>query len=285
MDGEPDPTASARIARILPDIDKMPFKFGQRYGGDPDADRWPCLWVDRPANPSRMELSWLSDRDLPQTEEAGKVAPLSLRDGQHLHYPTHMVLFDNGILGYEYWRPGPGPWVLASYVNERGCEGKISFEFLYKPDTLTDLRKLKEFRTLQIKIPVARAAALKVRDETLGSAMKVLQEIGKDVVVEIRIAPESKRGPLEGLGKIIKRLAKAPKEDGMQKLEVSGYDEETGERVVVDLLSARLVQRREMVLLGRANKAVEPGSAYRAIEHSYEQQKEAILDAAGYEPR
>jgi hypothetical protein len=285
LDGAPDPAAAPKVARLVPTIDAMPFTFGQRYGGTPDSGRWPCMWVDRPTTPSRIELAWLTDRDLPGIEEQGRVSPLALRSGQHVHYPTHMVMFDGGILGVEYWKPGPGPWVLAKYLNERGYPGRLSFDWLYKPETLTELLRIGEFRALQIRIPVSRSAALAARDERLGGAIQFLQRIGDDVVVDLRLSPEAKRGPLQGLADIVRHIARFAKGDGVTKLEVVGYDAETNERITLDLLNPRIMQKREMVLLGDSNKAVEKDSACRAIERTFEQQRQEILDAAGHVPQ
>jgi hypothetical protein len=283
VDGNYDPEATAKVIAFLPEIEKLPFKFGGRYGADPEELRWPCMWIHRSTNPPRMQLSWLTDKDLPQTEIGGAVAPLALGKGQHLHYPTHMVMFPKGILGYEYWRPGPGPWVLAEYLNDRGFPGTLSFQFLYKLDTLAELERLKEFRSLHLKIPASLSDVLAAADESIGTSLKVLGKLGDDVEVELKISPVSQRGPLKGLARIVNRLRGITKESGAKKLEVVGYDEETHERVTIDLLSSRLMQKREMVLLGAANKAVEPESAYQAIERSFNQQRGQIYDSAGTE--
>ena len=285
--GKPDSSATQRIATLLPTIDALDFDFGQRYLGEPDASRWLCMWVHNATPPCRMTIAWLTDKDLPQTEEHGKVTELQLRAGQHLRHPAHMVLFKEGILGFEYWKPAPRPWALAQYLNERGFvpdgtrKGKLSFEYVYKTDVLADLRKAKSLRTLTIRIPVAKSAALEAADETWGSSLKILGHIGDDVVVQLEVGPPARRrGPLRFLKELGLKLARVAEETGFEKLKATGYDEED-EEISFDLLNPKIMQIREMVLLGKVGKAVESESAYSAIERSYGQQREAILDAAG----
>jgi hypothetical protein len=128
---------------------------------------------------------------------------------------------------------------------------------------------------------VGRSAALTAADETLGKSLKILGQIGKEVTVGLEVGPPTRsRGPLKALKERVLKLAKVAKQTGFEKLTATGYDEED-EEVSFDLLNPRIMQIREMVLLGKVGKAVESESAYSAIERSFKQQREAILDAAG----
>jgi hypothetical protein len=285
--GKSDPKVTEKVAHLLPEINKLDFDFGKRYLGGPDDLRWSCVWVHRPEPPCRLTIAWLTDKDLPQTEEHGKISELELKEGQHLRHPAHMVLFEEGVLGFEYWKPAPRPWSLAQYLNERGFvppgtrKGRLSFDFVYKTDVLADLRNASALRTLRIRIPVSKAAALEAANETLGTSLKILGHIGDEVVADLEVRPPTRtRGPLRALKDIAMSIARVAKETGFEKLEATGYDEE-GEEIALDLLNPRIMQIREMVLLGRVGKAVQSESAYSAIERSFKQQKEAILDAAG----
>lgn len=288
LDGKKAEGATERIASYLPSVESLAFKFGERYVGEPEDAHWSCLWVHRQTLPVHLTVAWLTDKDLPRTEERGRMSELELRAGQHLSHPAHMVLFEKGILGYEYWKPAPRPWVLAEWFNTRlfaAAKEKpptVSFAHLPKTDVLTDILAGRPIRDIHLRIPVTLSAALSKANIPLGQSVELLQKLGEEFTVGLELRPAARRRqPLEMLKKIVPPVAREARAMALEKLDVTIYDEDE-EAVTLNLLHPKLMQDRKMVLLGKGSKAVEAESAYEAIEKSYKQLREAILDAAGY---
>lgn len=287
--GERDRDATEKIARLLPSIDALDFEFDGRYVGKEEDGRWLCLWVVRRKPPVRLTLAWLTDRDLPQTEHKGEVGDLELRDGYHLRHPAHMVLFEEGILGFEYWKPAPRAWALAEYLNQRGyaptrSDPKLSFDLLYRKESIAELLEGKPMRSLQVRVPVAKSVAVERANASLSASLRELQRISDEVVANLELGPPLRsRGRLDSLRDLARRLFAIRKEAEIDKLIAKYYTEEN-ETATIDLLEPKLMQTRDFMLLRTSGRAVDPDSAFDLIEKVYRDQRTAILDAAGSDP-
>ncbi|MFZ0892656.1 MAG: hypothetical protein WAN77_09680 [Thermoplasmata archaeon] len=259
----------------------MAFEVGERYLGKPDDLRFATVTVDRETPPVRIRVGWVTDQDLPRLAKKEEVSPIRLEEDQYVYFPSHMVLFNDGFLGYECSRPAPTPATLAAYINSKIEKNGYSFEPVYRPEVAADLKDMQEIHIVKIQLPVSRAAVFRERDRAISRGIRAFREWGDEFQVEVTVSPAQRRGKVKNLLARVRKFASTAKEDGATKLVVVGYDEDDHRRVL-DLLSSRMLEKRQMVLQDAAHRAVSPDSAYAAIEGAFSDLEDPLYDSAGY---
>jgi hypothetical protein len=281
LNGDPCRDATTRLSVLWPKINGLAFKVGERYLGKPDDLRFATVTVDRDTPPVRIRVGWVTDQDLPRLAKKELVSPIKLEEDQYVYYPSHMVLFQDGFLGYECARPAPTPATLATYINAKIEENGYSFEPVFRPEVAADLKAMKEIHIVKIQLPVSTAAAIREGDRALSRGIRAFRQWGDEFQAEVTISPARRKGKVANLLSRAKNLVSPAKEAGATKLVVTGYDENDHRRVL-DLLSARMLEKRQMVLQDSAHRSVSPDSAYAAIEGAFTDLEDLLYDSAGY---
>ena len=279
-DGVPCLDAATRLRPTFDSINQLDFRVGNRYLGVPDSGRYSSVSIDRVTPPPRLQVGWITDQDLPRLTKRGRTSPIRLAAEQYLYYPSHVVFFEGGVIGYESSRSAPTPGTLGNYLTSKGGGGIYSFEPIFKPEVAADLRRLVEIHCFTLRIPLSRAAVFQGKDRSTWRALKNLQDWGDSLSAEVTLKPEHRGGTVANMLARVKRISRDAREDGLQKLTAIGYDE-SGTRLVLDLLNPRLIQKREMVLQDATHRAVDAQSAYSAIESAYQNLRDAIDDSLG----
>ena len=282
-DGRPlvfDPTA------VLGHIDTLPFDADGRYHIAPDTSETVCL-VNRNSPPQRITLGSVRRSGLPQREEGGQFSPLGIPPTSGIVEPIHVVFFPDNIVGCEFNYHGPRIGRLRSYLVAKGgnCCPDITFAALLRQDAVNELMRLNVLKTFELKIHSSFAEQVSQADESLGSAFKSARDAGGAEIVHIVLRPERRTRAAKLADRLlgsVRNLVDLPGiRDQATKFVVAGLDEETGQRCEIDLLSDQLIAKKKMMPSDPKSRAVDPESAFSAIEEAYQELHEQLSAVPG----
>jgi hypothetical protein len=275
-----DPTS------VLQCINALPFTVDGRYW-DSGEGHVTCCWVDQEIPLSRLRLGNIRRSGLPQLEQDGTISPLSIPATSGLVEQVHVVFFPNQIVGSEFNFYGPRISRLGHYfaAKAKGLCPPLRFEPLLRQDVAEQLNRFQDIRLLQLKIRASYADILAQADEDLGNAFKAAARAGGAEELEIILKP-----PAYSRGRLSDRLLSAVKhlvrrEDlrsEVSRFVVKGLNTATEQVDLVDVLSDLLIAKKQVSLLeDNRSRALNPMSAYNAIEEAYSELKDRLSVAAG----
>ena len=266
-------------------IDGLQFETGDRYAEDTAGNATLC-WIDRHVPHHRIRLATIRRVDLPQLDQRGRLSPLGIPEGAGLAEPIHIVFFPNNIVGADFNFYGPRLSRLRDYLAEKadGVCPKLDFQPLLRPDVADQLDKLADIRMIRLKIDSSYIDTVREADENLGAAFRAAAEAGmaREVTIILQPDPKVAKGLLH---KLIPRLSwlsnRNDIHDKASAFSVSGRRSDTGRVELVDLLSAYIIAKKEIIRADPLTRALDPGSAYDAIEAAYEELEPQLERAAG----
>ena len=267
-------------------IEKLKWKDtgnGSRYWDD--NGKIVGCWVHNTSMPCKITLGSIRRTDLPLIEIQGEVSPLEISDKAGLVEQTHIVFFGNDIVGCDINYYGPRISRLAYYLAEKAVGHSpeyLSFDPILRRDIYQQLTKFSSLRVLNLKLRAPYAETIASIDDTLWDALRACRAAGGDGDIDIElILRVSRRGSSllnPRLLETVKALSKKPDlRYEMDKLVVNGYHTEKQRNVDLDLLSDKLIIKREIVRASYKSRALNPNSAFQAIISAYQEIKDEIL--------
>jgi hypothetical protein len=266
-------------------LERLPFTEKGRYL-PADERNVTCCWVDRAVPLHRLRFGYIRRSGLPQVERRGQLTPLHIPATSGLVEQVHVVFFAGGIVGSEFNFYGPRIPRLAQYLAAKaprdGCAA-LAFEPLLRQDVAEQLDHLRDIRLLRLRIRPSYAAQVARADRDLGSAFEAAGRAGKAEEMEIvlKALPHSRHPLAEQLLDAVKRLARfADLRSEVSRFDVKGLHSETGRVEELDLLSDQLIATGKIICQDRT-RALNPESAYAAIEHAHHELRDQLALAAG----
>jgi hypothetical protein len=222
---------------------------------------------------------------LPQIELSGNLSPLNLRATSGLVEMVHIVFFPNRIVGCEFNFYGPRLNRLEAYLLTKARQQcpAVSFKPLLRQDIRRQLDRLSDIRLLQLKIHAPYADMIAQANQNLGAAFRAARMAGDAAELEIILRPRShSQGRLAmSLLDTVKRLAgRGDLREAASKFVIKGFDSTADHVSLVDVLSDQLISRKQIVIAGQRMRALDPSSAYAAIEEAYRELETELLSAA-----
>jgi hypothetical protein len=266
-------------------INALPFTPEGRYWQDGDGNAT-CCWVDRDWPTHRLRFGHIRRLGLPQVERGGALSALRIPAASGLVEQVHIVFFPNQIIGSEFNFYAPRIPRLAQYLAAKAgdlCPG-VAFEPLLRQDVAEQLSHLRDVRLMRLRIRASYAAQVARADEDLGSAFKAAQRAGdaEELEIALKSLPHSRRPLAERLLTAVKQLASLEDlRSEASRFEIKGLSDLTGKVEQVDILSDQLIARGQIICLDTRTRALNPESAYAAIEQAYAALRDQLVVAAG----
>lgn len=273
------------IVPSLRTINKLPFADPGRYMDNGDGNTT-CAWIDSGKLP-RMRLATIRKTDLPQFENAGRLADLNLPVDGGLVEAMHLVFFADNVVGAEFNFYGPRASRLRDYLRHVApveSQNLTKVRSLGRGDILAQLKRLDSIRLLTIRASPSYAEILAEEDTDLGSIMTAAANVdgAEQVAISISVAPRSRDTHLATkVFDAIKRLAKKGKinEELVSKFEVRGFSEDLHRLDTVDLLKDFLVSDQKVTKVTARSRGLVSATVYQAIEDAYSEMKDQINKA------
>lgn len=268
----------------LQHIDGLPFSAEVgRYLDDGDARL--CCWVDS-ANPRQhVRFGYIRRFGLPLVEQQGTLTDLSIPTNSGLAEVTHIVVFDNNIIGADFNFYGPRISGFARYLRARGNRWypDVTFEPLMRRDVTVELDRLRDITLFHLKIRAAYAATVAEADSDLGAAFEAAARAGNAEELELVLRPRRySRKPLTGMLDVVRDLVRRPDlRTEASKFLVKGVRVDTGAVAPVDVLRDQLVTTESIMRQTERGRALDHPSAYEAIEKAFGDLEDDLIMAAG----
>ena len=131
------------------------------------------------AIPLRVSILNIRHNDLPSVEHNGKIGPLDIPEDAGIAERTHVVFFDNNIVGVECNYRGPRINRLADYMKEFSASvdtDKFHFESLLRNDMYERFLKLGDIKLFEFKIRSSFIDDVKEVDESLGNSFEAAKK-------------------------------------------------------------------------------------------------------------
>jgi hypothetical protein len=284
----------------LAKIDTLPFSNEKgRYLVGIDGSAL-CAWVDHQRERPAMRFGQIRRAGLPQIEELGELSDLHLAENAGLVEPVHVVFFPDNIAGVDFNFYGPRVKRLGHYLRLKAGDPTplAHFEPLLRLDVLNQLEQLQDVRLFDLKIRPSFVEVVERADQDLGSAFQAARNLGHTEQIEILLRPaKDDRTTIEtspeggifsskiSLGRRLVNIAKtlARRDDlrtETKKFVIEGKRQDTDRVEAIDLLRDHLICHKQIVRHGERSRALDPLSAYAAIESAYGEVKHELLVAA-----
>ena len=242
-------------------------------------------WVHRRTAPQRLRLATVRRTALPSVEARGQVTFLSLPEDAGLADMTHVVFFDNNIVGADFNSYGPRLNRLAEYMalKANGVGPFVSFTVLLDPDVAEKLNNMEQVRLFEYRIRAADVEMLAQKDESVFGALRATKNLGHAGEVGVILKPEKHKRESIGQGPLdmAKRMARDDEiRNASTRFKVKGVD---GDGLIseVDILNDQLLARKKVLRMSGQSRTIDPRSAFAAIEGAYEEMRPEIERAAG----
>jgi hypothetical protein len=247
-----------------------------------DEDKVIACWVESLDNPVKISLGTIRRNDLPQMELQGELTSLEIPEYSGLVEQTHVVFFDNNIVGCDFNFYGPRISRLAYYLAEKAvgiAPETIHFNQILRQDIFEKLRKFSILKSFDIKVRSSYANVIRDADENLGAALDSAYKAGDADEIEIVLkASRRSKGWLNEnlLSTIDKLLRKRETRYETSKFEIRGYTNESSSLKVLNLLSDDLIVKKSILKKDRRSGALNSKAAYDAIMEAHNEVKDEI---------
>ncbi len=247
-------------------------------GGDlylPEGDNVVFPLIDSPDPPPRLRFVRSRHADLPQMEEDGAIKQLTIPARAGVADCTHIVFFSGGIIGADWNFYGPRTTALAHYINVR-CSpvSLISIRPLLRTDVAEALERWESVRLVDLKIRTPFIPTVREVSGTLADAFESARDVGDAREVGLVLGPgsrarESRLGT--GIVPVIRGLLSRDLRGQVRRFHITGRDKSSGRLETIDLLKEYLVFQEEVMKINPSTRALDPASAYAAIQRLHKQ--------------
>jgi hypothetical protein len=276
-------------APALAVISTLPFAEGpsSRYLVDDDGNAlgvWPAVTAARKA----LRFCQVRRVGLPMLERGGNVSDLNIADDEGLLEPVHVVFFADNIVGADFNFYGPRLSRLGYYLRTKAGDQVPVVQFLptLRRDVARQLDSLEELRLFDLKIKASYADAVRQADASLGDAFaanaRVLEGHSDEIELILKPSKDGRWGALRRLLPALKSLVgRGDFHENSAKFQVKGRNLITQQIDTIDLLKDQLIETKQILRLGARSRAVDPQSAYGAVEAAYQELGDELRLAAG----
>jgi hypothetical protein len=270
---------------VLEHIDKLAWNNSSKARYYRDNDKVTGCWIDDKKMSCKLRLGTIRRTGLPQIEEFGEVTPLEISEDSGLVDQTHIVFLGNDIIGCDYNFYGPRVTRLAYYLAAKApgiAPPMLNIRPLLRKDVYEQLQQFSFIKLFQLRAYASYADAIRENNDSLSDAFSAAQQAGDadDVEIVLRASNQKVDGLDKGLLNTAMNLIKHPfTQHDAKTFKVGGFNREKQQNMVLDLLSDKLVVKKQVLRADSRSRELNKTSAYNAIISAYNETREEILRA------
>lgn len=269
---------------VMEHIETLPFNpAAGRYLSEPDGNAL-CVFPER--NRKALMMCRIRRSGLPRVELAGSISELDIDDDAGLMEATHVVFFEENIVGIEYNHYGPRSGSLVRYMSSKcgHLARSLALHPILRNDVAMELSRLQEIRLLELRILPSYQGAVREADESLAAAFAASESVfggQRELSIVIKPEKETRTRALDRLIGPVARLAEGRDiRDHATCFQVRGRCSDTMYVETIDLLKDRLVANARVECVTGRSRTVVSGSAYDAIEEAFNGLSDELREAA-----
>ena len=224
------------------------------------------------------------------------IHPLHLDSKDGLVEVTHFVYFSEyDILAIEYNFQGPRTGSLSEHINKKlnniGVKNPrfVVFDPLFDLDTLQQLSKMKEVRSMSMMIPKQHIDAVRDLDSNLHDAFVAASNVGEmqEIEMVLRPVPNGRKSlfSIDSAPILINKLKNFGKKhhfgEVFDNFKIKALDSTTGKFREFDMLKDKCVSEVRTVKQN-SGRAVESEDIFEKIVHAYTEKQSELERIAKY---
>lgn len=245
--------------------------------------------VHQKTSPYKIRFIKVKTKDLPKImDEAYNES--DLEEGKGISESSHVVLFENNVVGLEYNRNGPSFFWINDYIKTKAedfCKD-LSYGQLIWPSKLEQLNKLDNLLRVELKVKqsfdVERGEVFNDGDN-LKIALEALQNMNNVGELSLTLTSDDsrKREGWDGLGANLRKtvkdlLTQHSKTSGLKTLKVKGVNSENQNREEINILESLLIVNKKFIKLD-GSRSVSSNDAFDKIVQAHTEKKGQIIKA------
>lgn len=256
---------------VFSKIKSLNIKKGERYLRIKDGKFYSMMFSDEEKDlhfPMKIIFGLRKKKDLPCLEEGGETEPLDIAD-KALFEPTHIMLFNNNILGVEFNYQGPKSSGLKTYLLKMAREhvDYVDVIQLVKPDFLDTLHSIGDIKLFNLYVHKNFGELFKQASPSIYHSLKSLNKIGdtQEIGVHLRSSKHIKGYDWKKIFNVFKN------EDvsAINKAELKAINTETNKLEPINLLDQYIISHKEVVKQDDKYKRVDSEQMFNAIKSSF----------------
>jgi hypothetical protein len=272
------------VSEILAQIEALPFEeINGRYLPIED-NAFLCSWIDSHSQNQRMKFGQIRRAALPLLENRGNLSDLNIPVNAGLLEASHVIFFENNIIGSEFNFHGPRLTRLASYIRETtNLYPYLTIEPLLRPDVEAELARVNEVKLLRLKIKPSFIDVVCQADRDLGAAFEAARSVAEQESIEIslRFSAQSTHSVLSKVQSIGRFLLGRPNiQTEAESFELRGRTRDNDKLHTVDLLKDQLIVTKRIIKHSARSRALSSEHAYEAIEEAYLLLRPQLVEAS-----
>ena len=279
--------------RTLTLIESLRFQRDQpptRYEQDQDQDDGLIFVLPTPRlSRETVRFCRVRYRGLPQLEHAGDISELPIEEAEGIVETTHVVFFQNNIVGVEYNHYGPRPSQLATYLQKKLGEldeavPRVRIRPLLRHDALEELNQLTDLRWFELRVHRQYASlADRIHSSVRGCVDSIAEALDGPRVVPVYLKFE--RGDEQrAWRRFIPGLRDVAQDSQLREqmtwFRAHGKRGDTGRVETIDLLGDKLVSHKRIMRVDGRGRALNPASAFGAIKEAHFELQDEIEHAS-----
>jgi len=250
-------------------------------------DAWLAVWPKVPKTRSekaRLGIGTSRHKGLPTLDDRGAISHLAIGATQNVLETTHIVFFENNIVGAEFNFHGPRVFRLSNYLAEKFPSWpRIRLHPLLNQDAQELLNHMEDTRFVRLRVNTSNLDLLpKARRSLKDSLEAQAHEVGSPVIEVAWRQSDRVRQPLptKALNFVRSLVGLENIQEVADIFQARGLDDRTDRVEMFDFLKDKLVFSRQVTPFERGSRAVDATSMYSEIEIAYNQHRED-LERAG----
>ena len=274
----------------LQKIIQLPFtgEDGGRYEDDADGNVL-CLFRAL-TRANQVQFCRIRRTGLPQIEDSGNLSELQIGPNTGLSEAIQVMFFSENITGIVYNHFGPRLSRLGPYLHTKSncIIPVVRFRPLLNVNVSKQLDELDDLRLFELNVRPSFANVIRQHDDSIGDILDAnIRYQGSDDIVHVMTKHSGARRQtmLDRAVNLAKRLLLLDDLSGnVDRFRLRGKRRDTGKVETIDLLRDQLLSTQSIVRLSERGRALDPESAFQAINTAYEDLKDDLGQAYSVSP-
>ncbi|HUX86948.1 MAG TPA: hypothetical protein VMW65_08095 [Chloroflexota bacterium] len=212
---------------------------------------------------------------LPQVDEAGEFSPLNIPTTSGIAEVTHVRFFDDNLIAADFNFHGPPVSALSSYFR-RTCNPvcpNVKFAPLLSQVALDQMDSMDTIKLARVRVARPYIATLQAASASLNASFASAAEVGGAEDFELVLRPQKYTGgTLNAIAvKQLWRRLRGLNEEHLAILELKVEGRINDTDVLIDLLSDKLIVKKQVIQINERSRAIDPASAFAAIGEAFDE--------------
>lgn len=221
------------------------------------------------------------DVDVPDVRKGKRRKKIPLKQGEYIEYPSHFIVFDDGLTVFERNPAGPSPATLGAYIQEK-CPDTVKWarvDRVPRGEFLERFKKVDSVRSVILRLGIRGIQRFaRSSQDDLWTGLEKEQNISGFESVTLRFSMSRRPGGMKSkwFNKIPEILANSEASRDILRMEINARMQDSGEIEVIRLLKHASIEKTVRFKVLGDNKSLDSDEVYREIHNQFSRFKRIL---------